>query len=199
MMSRKIIIYMATNKRNGKIYIGQTTQLLRYRIQRHEATSKKIGSRKFSNAIRKYTISGFDWEILAETTDKYANYYEIKYIAMYDSFKTGYNSTPGGNARGFKHTDTAKRKMSLARRNKKITQKHKDAILLTIRLRGPQSGKYKGVYFDKSRCKWMARIGYKNKEYNLGRFNTAEEAAQAYNNEAKRLYGDICYFNILTV
>lgn len=57
---------------------------------------------------------------------------------------------------------------------------------------------YKGVTFD--RGKWVARIGYKDetgkdRAKNLGRFNTPEEAAIAYNEKAKELHGDYAYQN----
>lgn len=48
---------------------------------------------------------------------------------------------------------------------------------------------YKGVCFDKSRNKYMASIALKGKQYNLGRYDTAEEAALAYNESALRLHG----------
>jgi hypothetical protein len=45
----------------------------------------------------------------------------------------------------------------------------------------------KGVYWDKSRSKWLAAIGVNNKIKNLGRYSTKEEAAAVYA-EAARLY-----------
>lgn len=51
---------------------------------------------------------------------------------------------------------------------------------------------YRGV--DKSRNSYLARIG---KKY-IGCFSTPEEAALAYNKEAKKLYGANAILNILT-
>lgn len=52
----------------------------------------------------------------------------------------------------------------------------------------------KGVFWDKSRGKWLAAIGYKRKIINLGRYDDKEEAAKAYRDAAKRLHGE--YMNL---
>jgi hypothetical protein len=48
----------------------------------------------------------------------------------------------------------------------------------------------KGYYFNKSRQKWQAQIKKNGKVKHLGRFNTEEEARQAYL-EAKKIYHKI--------
>lgn len=53
------------------------------------------------------------------------------------------------------------------------------------RLPNNKSG-YKGVMWDKQRSKWKAVIRHHGKQHNLGRFNTAEEAASAYQAAAER-------------
>lgn len=45
----------------------------------------------------------------------------------------------------------------------------------------------KGVSYDKSRNKYKAQITYKKKHYMLGRFDTVEEAKQAYDNKRNEL------------
>jgi len=56
---------------------------------------------------------------------------------------------------------------------------------------------YKGVCFDKSRGKYMASISLNKCQHNLGRFDTALEAARAYNEVAKVLHGEYAYLNEL--
>lgn len=52
----------------------------------------------------------------------------------------------------------------------------------------------KGARFDKSRNKWMASIRTKTKRKFLGRFDTAEEAHEAYKKAAIELHGEFaCY------
>lgn len=57
------------------------------------------------------------------------------------------------------------------------------------------SSKYKGVCFDKSRGKWIAGIKINYKRKNLGRFKLEEEAAKAYNNAAKKHFGEFARLN----
>lgn len=55
---------------------------------------------------------------------------------------------------------------------------------------------YRGIYFDKNRNKFVAEIYGKNKtgKY-LGRYDTPEEAALAYDEAAIEEYGDNAFFN----
>lgn len=54
---------------------------------------------------------------------------------------------------------------------------------------------YKGVYFDKSRKKYASEIMCSRKKYYLGRFDTAIEAAKAYNQKAIELFGEYAFLN----
>lgn len=62
--------------------------------------------------------------------------------------------------------------------------------------RGPcannQSG-YKGVYWEGHRWKAQIMFNYKNKS--IGRFDTAEEAARAYDQAALELFGEFACLN----
>ncbi len=61
----------------------------------------------------------------------------------------------------------------------------------------PCSSKYKGVTFRKDNGLWRARIR-KNKELiNLGHFNCEIDAAKAYNEAAKNLFGEFARLNVL--
>ena len=56
-----LIIYKATNKINGKVYIGQTTNSLSYRRDQHFREAKCIKRKTvyFHNAISKYGEDNF--------------------------------------------------------------------------------------------------------------------------------------------
>ena len=56
---------------------------------------------------------------------------------------------------------------------------------------------YKGV--SKSRGKFRARITVKDSVIHLGTFNTAEEAAMAYNNAAKKHLGEFAFLNKIII
>jgi hypothetical protein len=47
----------------------------------------------------------------------------------------------------------------------------------------------KGVSFDKKTKKWRSDIRADGKKFNLGRFNTIEEAKRAYNSAVQKLHG----------
>lgn len=61
----------------------------------------------------------------------------------------------------------------------------------------PKRSKYKGVYLFKhyKHRSWGASIMYQGKRYQLGRFDTEQDAAKAYDMKAKELYGEIAYTN----
>lgn len=64
------------------------------------STAKLRGTYKIYNAINKYGKENFYYEILEENIpEDLLNSKEISYIAKYDSYYNGYNSTPGGDGR----------------------------------------------------------------------------------------------------
>lgn len=93
-----MIIYKATNKINGKCYIGQTRHSLQYRKIRHLSAARKGATTHFYRAIRKYGEDNFEWEIICSTNDAdRLNELETFYITKYDSIKHGYNMIDGGD------------------------------------------------------------------------------------------------------
>jgi hypothetical protein len=61
--------------------------------------------------------------------------------------------------------------------------------------RGRTSSKYKGVCWVKKRDQWRARITFNGKVIHLGRFETEEAAARAYDAKAKELFGEYAWLN----
>lgn len=49
----------------------------------------------------------------------------------------------------------------------------------------------KGYTWDKSKGKWQSQISCKNKHYNLGRFDTEQEAKDAYDEAKKKYYPEL--------
>jgi hypothetical protein len=92
-------LYIVTNDINNKIYIGKTYQSLEDRWKRHVYDSKRIDRRtsgKFHVAINKYGAEHFKIQKITQFEEGTLEQKEIEYIAKYDSFNNGYNSTLGG-------------------------------------------------------------------------------------------------------
>lgn len=82
---------------NGKSYIGQTVHTMEQRLNRHiNETKNGISDYKFNRALKKYNYE-IQSEILEVVESSKADEREIYWIAYYDSFNNGYNSTIGGN------------------------------------------------------------------------------------------------------
>lgn len=57
---------------------------------------------------------------------------------------------------------------------------------------------YRGVYWSKQKRKWHSSIKKDNKDNHIGFFMDKEEAALAWNEKAKELFGEFAYMNIIT-
>lgn len=76
------------------------------------------------------------------------------------------------------------------------SQQNCAARIKTRRKNGQKPSKYRGVKWDSERKKWKAYITHKLKRIELGRFETEEEAAIAYDKASKELNGDFAVFNL---
>ena len=111
-------IYKLTSP-SGKIYIGQTTNL-KDRKRCLYNTNKYYSGHKLDNAIKKYGIENFKYEILVqiEMEDKFLlrehlDVLESQYIEKYNSYNNGYNMTLGGSgSKGCFQTEESRKKIS---------------------------------------------------------------------------------------
>ena len=98
-----IYIYTYTNKINGHQYVGQTNNIqLRYNGHKSDSYNKNSHSYNYPlhNAIRKYGLENFKFEVIEEVeTREEANKEEKKWIKELNSHisKGGYNITFGGD------------------------------------------------------------------------------------------------------
>ena len=95
-------IYIIRNTVNSKVYIWQTTMTVHERFMVHmkPSTAKQRRNYKLYNAVAKYGRDKFYVETLETNIPlELINDKEIEYIAKYDSFYNGYNSTKGGDGR----------------------------------------------------------------------------------------------------
>lgn len=93
-------IYKITNKVNGKVYIGQTSESVSQRWYEHKYSSERVGNKDYYYALhcamRKYGCENFDVDVLEEADNDLLNDREVYWIGFYDSYKLGYNMTLGG-------------------------------------------------------------------------------------------------------
>lgn len=95
-------IYGIKNKINGKIYIGQSINIIQ-RWRRHRTDSRRrnfIGENyPIYRAINKYGLNNFDFIVIEECDKNELNEKEIYWIKKYNSTndEKGYNVSPGGD------------------------------------------------------------------------------------------------------
>lgn len=91
-------VYGYENTINGKWYIGKSVDDGDKRQQEHRRGAKGDTQLQFYKAVRKYGWDAFNYVVL-ERCDNEALLaeLEISYILQKDSYKKGYNATPGGN------------------------------------------------------------------------------------------------------
>lgn len=114
------LIYKITNKVNGKIYIGQTTQTLEKRWGKHCSIPSNRKATPFQLAIKKYGKDNFLLEELVYCFDDISlNFLEKKIILEFNSIlPNGYNLEDGGNRYKKQHPDSKKRRSLALRKNK---------------------------------------------------------------------------------
>ena len=127
-------IYKATNKINGKVYIGFASNLSK-RKHRHKyyALVKNVTS-CFYNAIKKYGWDNFDWKVIYQSKDRLhcLNVMERFFIEEYRSYIgfsncQGYNMTIGGDGALGNHkskTFEHKKRISQSHKGKKLSNEH---------------------------------------------------------------------------
>ncbi len=117
---------------SGKRYIGQTTRTVEKRISEHSKCNG--GCIILDNAMKKYGSENIIVETLLEINDTQLDFYESKFIDMFNTIEPlGYNIRSGGSMG--KHSDESKermRRMKLGANNpnfgKERTASHKLAI-----------------------------------------------------------------------
>lgn len=121
-------IYKIENLINGKVYIGQSVDIIgRWYDHKRESKDKTRNGYKYPlyRAIRKYGLKNFKFEIIEECSEEELNHKERYYIELYKSYinwenSNGYNQTIGGDDsnRGGHLSIQAKQKISEANKGR---------------------------------------------------------------------------------
>lgn len=92
------IIYLITNRINGKMYVGQTTTPLSYRFTNHKSDARNNRGYYLASAIRRYGEENFTISVILECNECDLNINEIEQIKLLNTkAPNGYNLTDGGD------------------------------------------------------------------------------------------------------
>lgn len=126
------IVYLATNRINGKRYVGATGRGLSARRRQHEVApnSKREACPYFHAAIRKYGPDAFEWTVLiCCKTFGEALREEVRLISK---IKPEYNLTLGGEGtNGIIFSAERRAKIAAARRGMKFSEEHRRNLSLS--------------------------------------------------------------------
>lgn len=144
-----MLIYKITNKINGKIYVGYSSQTLEKRIKKYHQHIKQSNhqNRPIIRALKKYGFESFSWSIIDNAADKQEMCdKEIFWIAFLESTvpSIGYNISTGGEGgnvgrnftkehcdkigeahKGMRHTKESLKKISNAAKNRIVSEETK--------------------------------------------------------------------------
>lgn len=96
-------IYKIENLLNGKIYVGQSSDIeKRWSVHIAELKNNYHCNTHLQSAWNKYGEENFKFSVIEECRADQLNSREIYWIAQFDSYNTGYNlTTGGGNTEAF--------------------------------------------------------------------------------------------------
>ena len=112
-MEKKSGIYMWTSP-SGKSYIGQSVDLVK-RYNNFISNCINYGGEKINRARKKYNNKRYwKYKVLEYCDLSKLNEREIYYIALYDTYHNGYNSSLGGESgsRGCKWSEESRNKIN---------------------------------------------------------------------------------------
>jgi group I intron endonuclease len=123
-----MIVYLITNKINGKRYIGQTMQTAKARFSKHCSVSSANKGMPIVRAIQKYGKNNFEMKILCRCNSiEEMNHRESYYIKLLNTMSpVGYNALPGGL--NSLHTEETKKKIGLGNIGKHIGKKRTQEV-----------------------------------------------------------------------
>ena len=181
------IIYKITSP-SKKTYVGVTSKSLARRKCQHISAAKAGSDYTLHRAIRKYG-EALQWDIVAEVESfDEAKILEKALIKKYDSYKTGYNMTLGGDGvlgHSFTHSEKTKIKISEASKRNRPVGSFSHSQETKEKISKSQRGISKGSQTAEHRQKLsVQKIGSKNpfsrgKVYTpFGVFESTREAAE---------------------
>jgi hypothetical protein len=194
---------MINNKINGKKYFGITVNYKR-RFNDHKSMLRRGTSKSklMQEEYDKYGKDSFEMVLIGEYVDKNAGYLEISLIKRFKTTDNeyGYNTETGGLA-GYKLGEEQKKRIGEANRRGRINKKLNHIVLNPMsddfkkeksyknsgQITSRNTSGFRGVTRDNQRNKWVSKIRVNYKSISIGRYESKEEAAKAFDK--------VCYDN----
>ena len=121
------IIYKITNLITSFAYIGQTVKTRAKRWSEHvKAANDGTSQCTIHRAIAKHGKENFRIRTLKRVTEPLLNAAEVYFVARHDTYRHGYNMTPGGD--GYQIDAATRKKISRSNKGKVRTVKMIDAM-----------------------------------------------------------------------
>lgn len=188
-------IYKITNLINGKVYIGKTLDTIEARWKEHcnDYQRPRCEKRPLYDAMKKYGIENFTYELVEECIPEEINDKEIYWIVYYDSYHNGYNATRGGDGRSYVDYDLICKLFTEGKTNKEIhdiTGYDGSTIVKTLRNNGISDKERKQRGIDSQKIP-VAMID-KNTDEVLKVFPSMSEAAKYVNEQNTSHIAAVC-------
>jgi len=135
-------IYLLTNKINNKKYVGQTvSKNITSRWNTYKKLIKCSIGRYLYNALIKYGLENFKFQIICICFDEDCNNYEQYYIKHYNTIvPNGYNLQSGGNF-SKQHPESIQKRITTMRNSPKYEEYKKNISARLIGDKNPNFGK----------------------------------------------------------
>jgi len=187
-------IYKITNRISKKCYIGETKKSNPYiRWNEHKRKIEQgIGCHALQDAVKKYGIDNFTFEVLIICFDEERYKFEIEYIKKYNSIApNGYNLTKGGEGGGFYGKKHSQETID------KITQTLKQKYIDNPELKKEMSERQK-IVMNSQEVRNKIKESMKNSQKwklaikNFGNFNRkpSEETKNKIKESVKKYYNE---------
>ena len=118
------VVYVATNKIDGRKYVGQTIKGLKERVRVHFKERPGI---PFSEDLKKYGTDGFVFEQImysASSLDEWERYFIKKLNTLHPN---GYNLTEGGK-RDYRCSEEYSKRNARGQFGKVLSEEHKEKL-----------------------------------------------------------------------
>ncbi len=166
-------VYQIRNVVNGKVYVGSSSQSLKYRWEIHRAKLRagRHGNRYLQNAWNKHGETAFRFEIIERCSPRCCVKREQHWIDCRQSVnpRLGYNRNPtAGSMLGFRHSEETKAKMGAAGRGRRHREDVKACIsrkMSVVMLGNKHFEGCKHTEEAKTKIAAAARSQWKDKEH----------------------------------